>query len=172
MLFSIAQARSSAASRRAALASVIIFTGFQIADPTFLTAQHRWDSGTLALAGLGPGMATGLVVGEKVTPISSAGLFVPSGKASYTSVAYQLAVPAVVAGVPDLAMVVPPTSAHPGGVLVTFGDGSVRFVSNAISLQSWRAMGRSSGARATTSANVATTMSPMPPLTAKSCGSC
>ena len=40
------------ASRRAALAAVIVFTGFQIADPTFLTAQHRWDSATLALAGI------------------------------------------------------------------------------------------------------------------------
>ncbi len=54
----------------------------------------------------------GLTVGEKVTPITSAGLFVPSGKASYPSVAYQLAVPAVVAGVPELALVVPPV---PGG---------------------------------------------------------
>ncbi len=54
----------------------------------------------------------GLIVGEKITPISSAGLFTPSGKASYPSVAYQLAVPAVVAGVPDLALVVPPI---PGG---------------------------------------------------------
>ena len=50
----------------------------------------------------------GLSVGEKITPISSAGLFVPSGKASYPSVAYQLAVPATVAGVPQLALVVPP----------------------------------------------------------------
>jgi histidinol dehydrogenase len=50
----------------------------------------------------------GLTVGEKVTPISSAGLFVPSGKASYPSVAYQLGVPAVVAGVPLIALVVPP----------------------------------------------------------------
>ena len=50
----------------------------------------------------------GLHVGEKVTPITSAGLFVPSGKASYPSVAYQLAVPAVVAGVPEVALVVPP----------------------------------------------------------------
>lgn len=50
----------------------------------------------------------GLTVGEKVTPITSAGLFVPSGKASYPSVAYQLAVPATVAGVPTLALVVPP----------------------------------------------------------------
>ena len=44
----------------------------------------------------------GLFVGEKITPISSAGLFTPSGKASYPSVAYQLAVPAMVAGVPKL----------------------------------------------------------------------
>ena len=50
----------------------------------------------------------GLTVGEKITPISSAGLFVPSGKASYPSVAYQLGVPATVAGVPVLALVVPP----------------------------------------------------------------
>ncbi len=54
----------------------------------------------------------GLTVGEKIGPISSAGLFTPSGKASYPSVAYQLAVPAVVAGVPELALVVPPV---PGG---------------------------------------------------------
>ncbi|MCB9380647.1 MAG: histidinol dehydrogenase, partial [Acidimicrobiaceae bacterium] len=50
----------------------------------------------------------GLTVGEKITPITSAGLFVPSGKASYPSVAYQLAVPATVAGVPQVALVVPP----------------------------------------------------------------
>ena len=54
----------------------------------------------------------GLVVGEKIGPISSAGLFTPSGKASYPSVAYQLAVPALVAGVPELTLVVPPV---PGG---------------------------------------------------------
>jgi histidinol dehydrogenase len=50
----------------------------------------------------------GLTVGEKITPISSAGLFVPSGKASYPSVAYQLGVPAMVARVPQVALVVPP----------------------------------------------------------------
>ncbi|MGI9051640.1 MAG: histidinol dehydrogenase [Ilumatobacteraceae bacterium] len=50
----------------------------------------------------------GLRVGEKVTPIASAGLFVPSGKASYPSVAYQLGVPAIVAGVPRIVLVVPP----------------------------------------------------------------
>lgn len=54
----------------------------------------------------------GLTVGEKVSPIASAGLFVPSGKASYPSVAYQLGVPAVVAGVREIVLVVPPV---PGG---------------------------------------------------------
>ena len=41
----------------------------------------------------------GLMIGEKVTPIASAGLFCPSGKASYPSVLAQLGTPAVVAGV-------------------------------------------------------------------------
>ena len=54
----------------------------------------------------------GLTVGEKITPITSVGLFTPSGKASYPSVAYQLAVPAVVAGVRSISLVVPPI---PGG---------------------------------------------------------
>jgi len=58
----------------------------------------------------------GLEVGEKVTPISSAGLFVPSGKASYPSVAYQLAVPATVAGVPQIALVVPPMPDGSGAI--------------------------------------------------------
>lgn len=56
----------------------------------------------------------GLVVGERITPISSVGLFVPSGKASYPSVAYQLGVPAVVAGVPRIALVVPPVPGTAG----------------------------------------------------------
>jgi histidinol dehydrogenase len=54
----------------------------------------------------------GLMVGEKLSPITSVGLFTPSGKASYPSVAYQLAVPAVVAGVPEIVLIVPPI---PGG---------------------------------------------------------
>jgi histidinol dehydrogenase len=54
----------------------------------------------------------GLVVGERVSPIESAGLFVPSGKGSFPSVLVQLAVPALVAGVPRIVVVVPPV---PGG---------------------------------------------------------
>lgn len=58
----------------------------------------------------------GLTVGEKITPIASAGLYVPSGKASYPSVAYQLAVPALVAGVRRIVLVVPPAPGAAGDV--------------------------------------------------------
>lgn len=54
----------------------------------------------------------GLIVGEKSTPVASAGLFVPSGKGSFPSVLTQLGTPALVAGVPEIAVVVPPV---PGG---------------------------------------------------------
>lgn len=46
--------------------------------------------------------------GEKVTPISSVGLYVPGGKNLYPSTLYMLAVPAVVAKVPKVIMLTPP----------------------------------------------------------------
>jgi histidinol dehydrogenase len=58
----------------------------------------------------------GLLVGEKVTAIASAGLFVPSGKGSYPSVMAQLGTPAVVAGVKEIAVVVPPIPGSNGQV--------------------------------------------------------
>jgi len=58
----------------------------------------------------------GLVVGERVSPIASAGLFCPSGKASYPSVLAQLGGPATVAGVPLLQVVVPPKPGAKGAV--------------------------------------------------------
>ncbi|MFZ9385070.1 MAG: histidinol dehydrogenase [Ilumatobacteraceae bacterium] len=58
----------------------------------------------------------GLLVGEKVTPIASAGLFCPSGKASYPSVLAQLGGPAVVAGVSEIRVVVPPKPGAGGAV--------------------------------------------------------
>lgn len=58
----------------------------------------------------------GLTVGEKITPIASAGLFVPSGKGSYPSVLVQLGTPAIVAGVPRIAVVVPPVPGSDGVV--------------------------------------------------------
>ncbi len=67
-----------------------------------LTRERRWSVE----------IQPGLTVGEKSTAIASAGLFVPSGKGSFPSVLVQIGTPAVVAGVPEIAVVVPPL---PGG---------------------------------------------------------
>lgn len=50
----------------------------------------------------------GVFAGEKVTPVSSVGLYVPRGKNAFPSAMYMLAVPAVLAGVPNIAVVTPP----------------------------------------------------------------
>jgi histidinol dehydrogenase len=55
-------------------------------------------------------IAPGLEVGEQARPVDAAGLFVPSGKGSFPSVLMQIGTPAVAAGVPRIAVVVPPTS--------------------------------------------------------------
>lgn len=49
----------------------------------------------------------GTVLGQKVTPMDRVGLYVPGGKAAYPSSVIMNAVPAKVAGVPELIMVVP-----------------------------------------------------------------
>ncbi len=49
----------------------------------------------------------GTVLGQKVTPMDRAGLYVPGGKAAYPSSVLMNAIPAKVAGVPELVMVVP-----------------------------------------------------------------
>lgn len=51
----------------------------------------------------------GVMAGEKVTPVTSAGLYVPRGKGAFPSVMLMLATPAVVAGVPRVVVVTPPT---------------------------------------------------------------
>lgn len=50
----------------------------------------------------------GIFAGEKVSPIESAGLYVPRGRGSFPSMLYMLAIPAVIAGVPDISVVTPP----------------------------------------------------------------
>lgn len=80
---------------RAAIANIRAFNGYA-------TREREWRFE----------IQPGLMVGERVTPIASVGLFVPSGKGSFPSVLTQLGTPAVVAGVPEIAVVVPPI---PGG---------------------------------------------------------
>lgn len=55
--------------------------------------------------------ASGTRLGQKVTPLDRAGLYVPGGKASYPSSVLMNAIPAKVAGVSELIMVTP----TPGG---------------------------------------------------------
>ncbi len=53
-------------------------------------------------------IAPGVVIGERTTPLSSVGLYVPRGKGSFPSVVMMLAAPAVVAGVKRPVIVTPP----------------------------------------------------------------
>ena len=51
----------------------------------------------------------GVFAGEQVNPIESVGLYVPRGKGAFPSALYMLAIPAVIAGVKNIAVVSPPT---------------------------------------------------------------
>lgn len=54
-------------------------------------------------------MRPGAYAGDRFTPIRSVALYVPRGKGAFPSVTMMTAVPAVVAGVPEIAIVTPPT---------------------------------------------------------------
>ena len=55
----------------------------------------------------------GTLLGQQVTPLDRVGLYVPGGKAAYPSSVLMNAIPAKVAGVPEVIMAVP----TPGGIL-------------------------------------------------------
>ena len=50
----------------------------------------------------------GVVIGQKVTPVEKAGLYVPGGKAAYPSTVLMDSIPAKIAGVKSVVMVTPP----------------------------------------------------------------
>ena len=52
--------------------------------------------------------ANGVVMGQRITPVGRAGLYVPGGTAAYPSTVLMDAIPAKIAGVPELVMVTPP----------------------------------------------------------------
>jgi prepilin-type processing-associated H-X9-DG protein len=45
----------------------------------------------------------------------------------------------------NMAVQLPPSSTHPGGVNLAFGDGSVRFIKETIALSVWRALSTRNG---------------------------
>ena len=69
---------------------------------------RRYNEHILESASWSAELEPGVVLGEQARPMASAGLFVPSGKGSFPSVLMHLATPALVAGVPEIAVVVPP----------------------------------------------------------------
>ncbi|MFN6955196.1 MAG: histidinol dehydrogenase, partial [Acetobacteraceae bacterium] len=72
-------------------------------------AAHRIEAFHRAQlpADLTVGDAAGLTLGLRWTPVDAVGIYVPGGKAAYPSSVLMNAIPARVAGVPRIAMVVP-----------------------------------------------------------------
>jgi histidinol dehydrogenase len=82
--------------------------------------------------------ADGTLLGQKVTPLDRVGIYVPGGKAAYPSSVLMNAIPARVAGVPEIIMVVPTprgernalvlAAAHVAGVHRAFRIGGAQAV--------------------------------------------
>lgn len=61
---------------------------------------------------------TGSVLGQKVTPVDSAGLYIPGGKAAYPSSLLMNAIPALVAGVKEIVVCTPAPGNEPNTLLL------------------------------------------------------
>jgi histidinol dehydrogenase len=82
--------------------------------------------------------ADGNLTGQRITPLDRVGLYVPGGKAAYPSTVLMNAIPARVAGVPELVMTVPTpdgarnalvlAAAHLGGVTEAYAVGGAQAI--------------------------------------------
>ena len=81
----------------------------------------------------------GVILGQKITPLASVGVYVPGGKAAYPSSVLMNVIPAKVAGVGRIAMVTPPgrdgkvephvlVAAHEGGVTEIYKVGGAQAI--------------------------------------------
>ncbi|MFZ6712604.1 histidinol dehydrogenase [Undibacterium sp. TC9W] len=70
-------------------------------------AYHEVQKTECGSAGFSYTDADGTVLGQKVTPLDRVGIYVPGGKAAYPSSVLMNAIPAKVAGVKEIIMVVP-----------------------------------------------------------------
>ncbi|OXM85016.1 histidinol dehydrogenase [Paenibacillus rigui] len=72
----------------------------------------------------------GSILGQVIRPLRRVGLYVPGGKAAYPSSVLMNAIPAQVAGVPEIVMVTPPATAGAAGIdphiLVAASEAGVR----------------------------------------------
>lgn len=60
----------------------------------------------------------GTILGQKVTPVDRAGLYIPGGKAAYPSSLLMNAIPAIVAGVKDIVVTTPTPDNEPNSLLL------------------------------------------------------
>ena len=60
----------------------------------------------------------GVVIGQKITPIEKVGLYVPGGTAAYPSTVLMDAIPAKIAGCPELGMTTPPNKEGKGNPVI------------------------------------------------------
>lgn len=72
-----------------------------------IRAYHQIQKQECGSAGFSYTEADGTVLGQKVTPLDRVGIYVPGGKAAYPSSVLMNAIPAKVAGVAEVIMVVP-----------------------------------------------------------------
>jgi len=101
-------------------------------------AFHRQQHARVMAADWTDTEADGTVTGQRITPLDRVGLYVPGGKAAYPSSVLMNAIPAHVAGVPELIMVVPTpdgernalvlAAAHLAGVSRAFAVGGAQAV--------------------------------------------
>lgn len=99
---------------RFAVDSEVMDKAFECVDPAFLAALEKaaeqirdFHERELAQSWF-TAREDGTILGVKVTPVPSAGIYVPGGRAQYPSTVLMNAVPAKVAGVKRIVMVTPP----------------------------------------------------------------
>jgi histidinol dehydrogenase len=102
----------------------------QDAVATAIDAVRRYNERLLQGSSWLEELAPGVVLGEKSTPINRVGLYVPCGKGSFPSVLVHLATPALVAGVREIAVVLPPLAGQGKSV-----DPAVLLVADQLGLQ-------------------------------------
>jgi histidinol dehydrogenase len=85
-----------------------------------IRSYHEWQMPKMGIDSYRD--ATGTLLGQRVTPIQRAGLYVPGGLASYPSSVLMNAIPAKVAGVEKLIMVVPTPNGEVNPLILAAAD--------------------------------------------------
>ncbi len=91
-----------------------ISEALSLADPEFLKVLEKAAANIRAFhekqvrTGFEIKGEDGTVIGQKITPVDKAGLYVPGGTAAYPSTVLMDSIPAKIAGVPEVVMVTPP----------------------------------------------------------------